>query len=195
MPKIIRPPSGPFVLLDLETSGFDHHRHEILQVGILIGEIINHRGIIYDTYETKIIPENIEEASKKALEINKYDPEVWEAEGLPASDVFPFLVEFLDGCVFIGYNTPFDLGFLRSCIGLEGFKWVEPVRQFDVLVEIGRPLSRMKSYPNAKLDTLCAKERIDYPAHDALGDVKRTWVLMWEGYKMLTGEDVEYDIP
>ena len=193
--SIILPPDGPFVLLDLETTGLNSGIHEIIQIGALFGEIGEGQALIYDEYESKVIPENIAVASPKALEVNHYDAALWKKEGKHAYSVLPELAKRMKGCTYIGYNNAFDLGFLRTAIGLEGLIWEEPEEQYDVLVEIGRPLSRREGTANARLDTLCDHMEIDYPAHDALGDVKRTWLLMWLGLSKLANSCVSYDTP
>ena len=185
-----------FVLMDLETTGFDPEKHEILQVGVLIGEITEKAGLLFGSYQVKIIPENLMWASKKALEINHYNPEIWEREAIDATSVYPILLDYLTTANYIGFNNPFDLGFLRTGMGTEGFDWREPRCQYDVLTALARPLKKKMNYGNAKLDTIC--DKLDVPAfegaHDALGDVKRTWVAMWKALRILTGDERPYDI-
>src|SRR3989338_3625790 len=63
--------------VDLETTGLDPFRHEVVEIGIVLAE---QRADLFDRqylellseHEIQLLPEHIETAEKKALEVTKY---------------------------------------------------------------------------------------------------------------------------
>ena len=64
-------------LIDVETTGLDSEKHEILEIGLVIFEGINPYKILH-THNVKVCPEHIETAQKQALEVNGYTPQDWK---------------------------------------------------------------------------------------------------------------------
>lgn len=190
---VVLPPLGPFALVDLETTGLEFWKHDIVQIAALFGEITETRGTIYDEMNTLVIPNRIDLSEPEALEVNHYDPERWRKEAVSAGDALYELLFELEGCTFIGYNRGFDLGFLRHKTAVEGLEWVEPVKQYDVYYSVGKPLAKRLGC-RGKLSVLCDELGIDVgDAHDALVDVKMSWVLMWRGLEIMYERKFDYD--
>lgn len=107
------PHKCPVYFLDLETTGLDPKRHEILEVGIVA---LNGATAV----DRKVLPRRIEDADPKALEVNGYDPKVWADEGWELERAMEFVSKTLHHAVIIGWNVDFDIGFLREA-GLDSY--------------------------------------------------------------------------
>lgn len=102
--------------LDLETSGLDSHRHEILEIGIVSvspGERL--------AWEAVIEPRHFESASPAALEVNCWHERLAGAEKIPLRDALGTLVELLEDADEVriwdshcGSGRAFDARFLGA---------------------------------------------------------------------------------
>jgi DNA polymerase-3 subunit epsilon len=98
----------PLVFIDIETTGLDENKHEILEIAVLgeDGETLLH---------TAVKPEHIETASPKALEINGYNPGEWEPSPL-FGEIADKVHELLSGPVIAGQNVSFDMRFVNRAL-------------------------------------------------------------------------------
>jgi DNA polymerase-3 subunit epsilon len=69
--------------IDLETTGLDPVKHEILQIGIV--RVDARTLTIHSQIELKVIPVRIIDAEAKALEVNGYREELW-IDAVPLRD-------------------------------------------------------------------------------------------------------------
>lgn len=169
--------------LDIETSGLDCRRNDVLQLAALVeidGEIVEEKRFYFR-------PTNGSKVDKKALEVN----------GLKLKDVlnYPLAKDTLgkfkamltkyvdkfdkeDKFVLAGYYVQFDLNFLRETFKKQGdnyfgswfFAPVIDVQTF-VAICIARFNLRMKNY---RLETVCERMGIKLRAHDAMSDIRAT---------------------
>lgn len=99
-----------FVSIDLETSGLDPERHDILEVG-LVAETSTDLEIV----EFSLPMERPKNASIEALEINGYGTR----EFAPLWEI-PTAIRYLDGVLggahIVGKNPSFDAGFLWALL-------------------------------------------------------------------------------
>ncbi|MHA1813376.1 MAG: 3'-5' exonuclease [Candidatus Thorarchaeota archaeon] len=186
---MIKIPYGPFILVDTETTGLKADIHEIIQVGALAGFIDERGGRVTTIYQAKIIPEHIERAEPRALEINGYDVNTWIAEGLYKRDVISDLLNLMEDRNYIGFNNRFDLGFITAARVDCGFIQESLAGAFDVQ-KLARKLSKQLGMRRHSLDIMCDRLGITaHKAHDALGDCWRTWELMWKGVELLDTDE------
>ena len=157
------------VFCDIETTGLNPRIHEILSIAV----IVTADDKILTEWEMKIKPKKIENADKKALEINGYTPEGWkdaidlELALLPIADLFSKPI------LFIGYNPGFDLSFIRTALEAHGHK-LRRLRMIDVMTLVhehlyGQGLNKMS------LDSVRAYLGISVlNSHTALKDARDT---------------------
>ncbi len=111
------------VIVDLETTGLNPTRHEIIEVGMLI---VRQPDLeVVEAYEAKIKPLHIETATSEALEVNGYNELEWEN----ARNIKEVLQEVADkaaDCIICNHNVSFDWSFL-----LEGFTKYNIKHSFD----------------------------------------------------------------
>lgn len=106
-----KPPK--LVFLDLETTGLDPRKHEILEVG-LIKRTDAKPGADLSVHFSLPIDEQL--ASEKALEVNRYDERRDELKVIEVAE--PFAARILYGnlrdAIVIGNNVQFDLRFIEQ---------------------------------------------------------------------------------
>ena len=100
-------------LTDVETTGLDSKKHEILEIGLVVFDS-EPLFEIYDTLDIKVKPEHIETAEPKALEINGYNKADWE-EALPLKEAMELYWDKAQGCMFASHNVAFDYSFIGPC--------------------------------------------------------------------------------
>ena len=174
--------------LDVETTGLDCRKHGLREVGFII-EI---DGVEVDkgvfkinpfTYTTKDV-----EIDDYALEISKVsieDLESYDSSSYCFKELMKKLVKYVnvndknDCFVIAGYNTAFDIGFIKEWfkeMGLQdSYKDLFHYKSLDVfsIVFALRHIG-LNSAENDKLETMCNYFGIEIEAHNALSDIEAT---------------------
>ncbi len=96
-------------LIDLETTGLDPQKHEIIEIGCALFDLGNESEP--DTFEVKIHPLRIADADSTALRINGYNKEEW-ADAYMLRNALLLLNEFVGEAYFMSYNATFDWPFI-----------------------------------------------------------------------------------
>jgi DNA polymerase III epsilon subunit-like protein len=94
--------------IDIETTGLNPGYHQIIEIAI-ITEIDGKT----DVYCTKIKPNDIHRADKKALQINGYNEIEW-IDAPYDYEVVDEIAEKLNGCTLVGHNVQFDHEFIED---------------------------------------------------------------------------------
>jgi DNA polymerase-3 subunit epsilon len=115
------------IFCDIETTGLDPSRHEIISISIIID---TPQGT--ETYSHKVIPEHIDTASPEALRINHYSPEAW-ADAIPLEQATQDIARRIKGGLFIGWNPKFDMLFIKAALRKHGHP-TPRVRLIDCMV-------------------------------------------------------------
>lgn len=174
--------------LDVETTGLDCRKHGLREVGFII-EI---NGVEVDkgvfkinpfTYTTKDV-----EIDDYALEISKVsieDLESYDSSSYCFKELMKKLVKYVnvndknDCFVIAGYNTAFDIGFIKEWFKemglLDSYKDLFHYKSLDVfsIVFALRHIG-LNSAENDKLETMCNYFDIEIEAHNALSDIEAT---------------------
>jgi DNA polymerase III alpha subunit (gram-positive type) len=98
-------------IVDLETTGLDEERHEIIEVGMVVVD----QGTleIIDTLDMKVKPTHPETASPRAIEVNGYNKTEWvDAESLKTAMIA--LTTKAKGAIFCSQNVTFDWKFVNA---------------------------------------------------------------------------------
>ena len=174
--------------LDVETTGLDCRKHGLREVGFII-EI---DGVEVDkgvfkinpfTYTTKdvVIDDYALEISKVSIE----DLESYDSSSYCFKELMKKLVKYVnvndknDCFVIAGYNTAFDIGFIKEWFKemglLDSYKDLFHYKSLDVfsIVFALRHIG-LNSAENDKLETMCNYFGIGIEAHNALSDIEAT---------------------
>jgi DNA polymerase-3 subunit epsilon len=147
-----RPPIGdrPLAFLDTETTGLNPQEQEVIEIAV-IKEWPDGR---LEEWETKIKPQRIETAHPRALAINGYADHPQDWEDAPTFDeVAAVIVAKLDGCVIVGHNPKFDLGFLQAGLDRVGSHGRLPYHAIDTVTLVYEHLVP-KGCPSLSLDVV-----------------------------------------
>ena len=172
--------------IDLETTGFDPEKHEVIEIGGIIAKQIPVPGKgprleVIDEFEFKVKPEHLETADPQALRINSYN----DADWLFASDllsVMKVVQEKTSDCIMAGQNVYFDWKFLDAAFQKTGLENKMHFHKIDLI-----PIFFAKTYHDENVKTYYLDSMAEYcgikneKAHSALADIKTTF----EIYKKL----------
>ncbi|MBD3347868.1 MAG: DEAD/DEAH box helicase, partial [Candidatus Eisenbacteria bacterium] len=112
MPGTAGPAGYPesYVSIDLETTGVDHTRDAIMEIGAVRFD----RGEVVDSFSTFVDPGR--EIPSDIVYLTGIRDE--DVRGAPSiGDVLPDLVAFLGDLPLVAHSAPFDLNFLRAAAG------------------------------------------------------------------------------
>lgn len=163
--------------IDVETTGVDFEKHEILELALIVVKQIEREGKgpkieILGEYEWKIKPEHIEDAEEEALRINGYNETDW----LFAVDLESALKDFnkkAESCTFVSHNLVFDYSFVSKAYQKTG---VENNMHYGKLDTISIAFARLYDAPQAdkfSLKFLCELLKVENTkAHTALADTR-----------------------
>lgn len=135
--------ASPFVVFDIETTGFSKEKCKIIEIGAVKVE----NGEVTERFSTFIdpgmpIPQEITELTGITDSMVRNAPSFEE--------VIDSFIEFCSGCVMVAHNASFDMGFMKR-------KSEECGRSFDLPYLDTLILARCM-YPglsNYRLDTIC----------------------------------------
>jgi DNA polymerase III epsilon subunit-like protein len=160
--------------IDTETGGFSWRQDGLLQVAAITTSGFESGLVELDRMEVKIRKEPGRRYCREALELNHYDDDLWQREGLDLDHALRKVLAFawsacrweddLATYFVAGHNVKFDLNFLRGN-GLYLPIW----RTYDTM--------KASSKPKISLDDLCRSLDVEFGgagAHDALSDIAAT---------------------
>ena len=181
------------VWVDLETGGLSPKLHQLTQIAAVPTTGGIELEALGQPFERKITLTS-GRYTKEALEVQNYDPVVWDAEAIPINRALEEFKEWLktwghpmtsakgskySAAHMGGHNVAFDGEFLRA--SAERNKLWLPITNwtggmFDTL-HLARWVSLLegKEPPDYKLETLCKFYGLPaFDAHDAMNDVRAT---------------------
>ncbi len=162
--------------IDIETTGTNPFKHEILEIGCLIARQ-NDDGTFeaVEEFEVKVQPEHIETAEPEALRINGYDESQWLfAHTLEES--LKLLNQKLGGsATMIAHNITFDYSFIINAYSRLGME--DPFfHKYDTLTMALMKFKDEEDMQRLSLRALCERFNIkNDKAHTALADVRATF--------------------
>lgn len=104
-----------FIVLDVETTGLDADRHEIIE----IAAIRYQKGTTtHATLQALVKP--AKKVPKKITEITAITQEILDAKGEPLAEVLRDLIAFVGECRLVTFNAEFDMAFLHAATARHG---------------------------------------------------------------------------
>ena len=157
-----------FVVFDLETTGLDPRKHEILEFGAIR---VNRDSINHDTFQSLVKPSR--KVPKKITELTGINQAMLDAEGVPIESALREFLNFVGDLHLVSFNADFDMAFLQSTATKHSISIGNPVS--CALKMSRRAWPGRKSYRLADL----AKDgnlKSD-GTHRALGDCQRALIV------------------
>lgn len=101
----------PLAFIDLETTGLDPARHEILEIGVIR---VDARTLTeLDATDIRVHPTRLQDADPEALRLNGYSARRWE-NGANLPEALDWVAPLLVGATLAGHNVGFDRAFLEA---------------------------------------------------------------------------------
>ena len=171
---------GHIAFIDIETTGLDHGRHEIIDVGVVIVES-RHLDSPLLEISHKIRPQHIETAEPKALEVNGYNEKDWW-DALNPKSALRDLADYLQNKMLAGHNVQgFDIPFLQAAYRQLGLQWPDVSYRVLDTMSLGMPLWFNGEAKSCSLDSYCEALGIKRPEpHRALDDAKASLAVVRE---------------
>ena len=141
-------------MVDVETTGLDAQKHEIIEVGLVEFEDQAPFKIIR-TLDLKVKPEHPETGEAKAFEVNGYTEEEWkDAESLV--EVLHQVGEVDHRSTLMSYNISFDWAFLEAAYKKAKMRSLFDYHRLDLftIAWMGIPHEEIANW---KLKTVCEK--------------------------------------
>jgi DNA polymerase III epsilon subunit-like protein len=120
----------PFAVVDLETTGDDELRHEILEIGLLV--VRQSDWNVIDSGNWLIKPHHIETALPAALERNGYNERDWR-DAKELSEVMPLFSEKTKDAIFTSFNVTFDWPFIKNAFRVTQVPDLMDYHRLDIL--------------------------------------------------------------
>ena len=175
-----------FVIVDVETTGFDPTRDRVLQVAAVVA---HGDGSVSEHFETIVRPENPAEYEHGAEHIHGIST-ADVAAGMPLRTALERLIDLVSPHRFTAHNARFDLGFLRAESERAGLTW-DIAEHLDTLA-LARQLDpeRQRSH---SLSALCGHYGIVREReHEALADARATAEVLFRLFGELQVSTVEH---
>lgn len=170
---------APLAFLDLEMSGLEPMRHEIMEIAVVR---VSQPGLqVLESWSTKVMPEHIDTADPVSLKMINYSDEGWKG-AMSLQEAMELFVEKTRGHVIAGWNVAYDWAFLEVAMGKTGVQSSVHKRILDVMsfaynqLYLDRPLGDMGLAKIAKQYNIVQERH-----HEALADTITTF----EIYKKL----------
>ena len=157
-----------FVVFDLETTGLDPRKHEIIEFGAIR---VNRDSINHDTFQSLVKPSR--KVPKKITELTGINQAMLDAEGEPIESALREFLSFVGDLHLVSFNADFDMAFLQNTAAKHSISIGNPVS--CALKMSRRAWPGRKSYRLADL----AKDgnlKSD-GTHRALGDCQRALIV------------------
>lgn len=163
-----------FVVLDVETTGLNSARDEIIEIGAVRVE----NGVEVAEFSQLINPGRA--LPEKIVEITGITTAM--LRGMPSAlEVMPEFAKFIKGAVLAAHNASFDMAFISRAFARAGIPFDSPVLDTLALARNLYPQSR-----NHKLGTLC--KMLDIPltnAHRAVHDARATSLMLLRSIELM----------
>ncbi|MEK7555752.1 MAG: 3'-5' exonuclease [Patescibacteria group bacterium] len=171
--------------IDLETTGLELKRHEIIEIGCIVARQIQREPgekggaslQVIEEFEIKVKPEHFETADPVSLEINGYREDDWK-DALSLSAAMQIVAEKTKEANIVAHNVAFDWMFLEKAFEETGVKNMMHYHKLDTIPIAFAKLYDVPEVQKFSLRSLCEYYGIENKkAHTALSDARATYEL------------------
>ena len=165
----------PLAFIDLETTGLDPERHEILEIGVIRvhGDTLEE----IERADVRVRPERLDKADPRALALNGYSEKGWR-DASSLTEALGRIAALFEGATLAGHNVWFDRAFLDA--GWRRTGVTPPEMDHHVLdtATLAWPLVAAGLVESVSLAPVCERLGIDgSEPHRALSDAERSLAL------------------
>ncbi len=163
--------------VDIETTGLDPRKHEIIDIAVVrVCQIWNPgekpRFDLIEEWSAKIHPENIATADPASLRIANYTVTGW-TNAISIKDALPEFSQKTDGAIMVAHNVAFDAGFIDTYLGKHGIPNKMHYHRLDTVSMAYAVLHSTPDVGRYSLAELCKHFGIvNESAHSALSDAR-----------------------
>lgn len=163
-------------VIDVETTGLNPVKHEILEIGCLIAERQDDGDFkVLKEFECKVKPNRIEDAEEGALRVNGYNEADWMFAHT-IEEALKELNEVAKGAVMVAHNLCFDHAFIDNAYRATGIESAMHYQKIDTLTYAVAKLDGDPDLSNWSLRALCEYYGVlNEKAHTAMADVRATY--------------------
>ena len=180
-------------VFDTETTGLNHNRHEIIELAYVSYDCSDYGDrYVHDKFESKVKPQNIQNAEPEALAVNGYQENSWK-NAPDFKEIHEVVCKaFEESDLLLGQNLIFDLRFFKQMCKRDNL----PVPNFPPYLDSKAVADRLVKegwLERSSMDYLCEHYKIESNgrAHTALVDCERT-IKVWD--KLINDIGDEYEI-
>lgn len=176
--------TAPFAFIDLEMSGLEPIKNEILEIGIVR---VSQPGLeVLEEWSVKVAPERMETADPEALKVIKWSADAWIG-AIPLQQAMEQFVAKTSGHVLAGWNVAYDWVFLEVAMQHTSVRSAIHKRILDVQSFAFAHLSGTLPFGKCGLDAVAEQLHITPSGfHQALADARTTF----EIYRALVGKKI-----
>ncbi|HBT81787.1 hypothetical protein A2757_03245 [Candidatus Giovannonibacteria bacterium RIFCSPHIGHO2_01_FULL_48_47] len=172
--------NAPISFIDLEMTGLESAKHEIIEIGLI--KASQPELEIIETWEAKIIPEHLETADPESLKISGYKQETWGG-AISLKQAMELLSEKSKGTILAGFVPFADYSFLDAAVTKTGIPLDFHRRTLDVHSYVVAKMGY--DWNDSGLSAICQKLGIKLENHHtALADA----MACYEIYKKVSRE-------
>lgn len=152
--------NAPISFIDLEMTGLEAQKHEIVEIGLV--KVSQPELEIIETWEAKVIPEHLETADPESLKISGYKQEAWK-DAISLKQAMELLSEKSKGSILAGFVPFADYSFLDAAVTKTGIPLDFHRRTLDIhsyaVAKMGY------DWNDSGLSTICQKLGIKLEQH------------------------------
>jgi DNA polymerase-3 subunit epsilon len=104
-----------FIVFDLETTGLDPTKHEIIEIGAIL---VNRDEFEHETFQRIVLTKK--KLPGRIIELTGITDEKIRKEGVPLKDALSEFYQFVGNLRMVSFNIEFDLAFLNNAASRHG---------------------------------------------------------------------------
>ena len=173
--------------IDVETTGFDPQKHEVIEIGCVVVKQLNDIGTEFQVVkelELKIKPERLEDADPGALRVNGYNDADW-LFAHTLQEAMTAFAEATKDAVFVAHNLAVDYSFIQEAFKKTG---IENKMFFQKMDTISIAFAKLHKDPTVERFSLQKLTEyfgiVNQRAHTALADARATFEVYEKMMKM-----------
>ncbi len=178
------------VFIDLETTGLDIFKHEIVEIGILV---VDGRTLkITNRYHARIKPKHLKTADPESLKISGYSEKKWE-KARDIKEVLEEVVTLASDAMVAGWKVDFDWYMLDKYLKKYNIKHTFDYHLIDVISMAYKYFYRKEKPKELSLGNVCKilgipihEKHSEGLGHNAMDDIIATY----EVFKRLMEDEI-----